>query len=91
MKSQILIDQQNFFSILDCTEKVNQSFGRLDISYSDKFERPYCNWIIGNAGIPQAVAIVSIHQLNFSGYDRYIPCTFIFLIVLFVSPKLSTL
>lgn len=50
---------------------MNQSFGILDISYSNRFD-PYCNWIVGNAGIPQAVAIVSISQMNFSDYGRYI-------------------
>jgi len=55
----------------ECIENVNQSFGILDISYSNRFD-PYCNWIVGNAGIPQAVAIVSINQMNFSDYGRYI-------------------
>jgi len=73
--SQILIDQQLFFSISECTENVNQSFGNLDISYSNNFD-PYCNWIVGNAGIPQAVAIVSIHQMNFGAKVRYITCFF---------------
>ncbi|KAL9986065.1 hypothetical protein ACROYT_G000134 [Oculina patagonica] len=52
----------------ECTENANQSFGRLDIRHTRKFE-PYCKWIVENAGIPQAVAIVSIHQMNFSGYN----------------------
>ena len=69
------VTHSNLFIFLDSTENVNQSFGQLDISYSNKFD-PYCNWIIGNAGIPQAVAIVSIHQLNFND-DRYIRCCFI--------------
>ena len=73
----MLINQQIFSSFLECTENVNQSFGRLDISYSNKFD-PYCNWTLGNAGIPQAVAIVSIHQLNFSGYGRYIHIAILF-------------
>lgn len=81
-KIPYIIDQPVLFFILDCTEKENQSLGRLDISYSDKFN-PYCNWIIGNVGIPQAVAIVSIHQLNFSGYGRYIRCTFTYLFCVF--------
>ncbi|XP_078352104.1 MAM and LDL-receptor class A domain-containing protein 2-like [Oculina patagonica] len=50
----------------ECKENVNQSFGRLDISYKSDFD-PYCNWIVGHAGTPQAVAIVSIHQLYFGG------------------------
>ena len=60
---------------------MNQSFEILDISYSDKFD-PYCNWIVGNAGIPQAVAIVSIHQMNFSDYGRYIINLLFFLLAL---------
>lgn len=56
---------------LGCTEKVNQSFGRLDISFSIKFD-PYCNWIVGNSGISQAVAIVSIHQMNLRENSRYV-------------------
>ncbi|XP_078364332.1 uncharacterized protein LOC144648698 isoform X1 [Oculina patagonica] len=55
----------------ECTENVNQSFGRLDISYTSKFV-PYCNWIVENAGIPQAVAVVSIHQMNFSDPSEYV-------------------
>ncbi|XP_078366044.1 MAM and LDL-receptor class A domain-containing protein 1-like [Oculina patagonica] len=51
----------------ECTNMVNQSSERLDISYTSEFE-PFCNWIVGDAGIPHAVAIVSIHQMNFSGY-----------------------
>ncbi|KAL9986057.1 hypothetical protein ACROYT_G000123 [Oculina patagonica] len=52
----------------ECTNIVNQSSGRLNISYTSEFE-PYCNWILGDAGIPQAVAILSIRQVNFSGYS----------------------
>ena len=50
---------------------MNQSFGRLDISYACKFD-PYCNWIVGDAGISQAVAIVSIHQMNLRENSRYV-------------------
>ena len=60
-----------FCFILVCKENVNQSFGRLDISYTSEFD-PYCNWIVGNAGIHQAVAIVSIQQMNISRYSRYV-------------------
>lgn len=65
----------------ECRESVNQSFGTLDISYTNKFE-PYCNWIVGHAGIPQAVAVVSIRQMNFSGDGRYIHCFQAFFFVL---------
>jgi len=60
-----------FLFRLECTEKVNQSFGRLDISYTSKFD-PYCNWILEDAGILQAVAIVSIHQMNLRENSRYV-------------------
>ena len=60
-----------YIFILVCKENVNQSFGRLDISYTSEFD-PYCKWIVGNAGIHQAVAIVSIQQMNISHYSRYV-------------------
>jgi len=58
-----------FFSILGCTENVNKSFGRLDVTYTSKFD-PYCNWIISHTGTIQTVAIVSINQIYF-GSSRY--------------------
>ena len=59
-----------FLLSLGCTKNVNKPFGKLDISYTSKFV-PYCNWMIGHAGISQAVAIVYIHQINFNEYNRY--------------------
>ena len=59
---------------------MNQSFGRLDIIYSSKFE-PYCKWIVGNAGIPQALVIVSIQQINFGNYSGYLAIVFIIVVV----------
>ena len=67
---------------LDCTENVNQSFGQLVITYSNKFD-PYCNWIIGNAGIPQAVATIFINQMKFN-HARYTLCCFILFFWFFV-------
>ena len=52
----------------ECKEVLNQSFGRLDIRYTSKFD-PYCNWLIGNSGISKKFAVVSIHQLYF-GHNR---------------------
>ena len=58
-----------FFLTLGCTENVNKSFGRLDITYASKFD-PYCNWIISHTGKTEAVAIVAINQIYFA-YSRY--------------------
>ena len=66
--------QSFVFVFLGCMENVNQSFGQLDITYPNT----YCYWIIGNAGIPQAVAIISINQMNFN-HGRYIRRCFLFL------------
>ncbi|KAL9953497.1 hypothetical protein ACROYT_G040920 [Oculina patagonica] len=56
----------------DCTENVNQSFGRLDIRYSSKFD-PHCNWIINDhSGTTQAVAIVSINQIYLNRYNEFV-------------------
>ena len=60
---------------------VNQSFGRLDIRYSSKFD-PHCNWIInGYTGITQAVAIVSINQI-YLGQSRYAVVIFVAFILI---------
>ncbi|XP_044181061.1 MAM and LDL-receptor class A domain-containing protein 1-like isoform X3 [Acropora millepora] len=55
-----------------CMKAVNDSFGHLNITYNEKFS-PDCIWAIGNSGISEPVAIVSIEevQLGFcSGYIR---------------------
>ena len=72
-RERIQFIQKYIFYIfrLECTEKVNQSFGRLDISYTCNLDS-YCNWIVGDAGISQAVAIVSIHQMNLRENSRYV-------------------
>ena len=78
------------FLFTECIRNLNQSFGRLDISYSNKFD-PYCKWTIGNAGIPQAVGIVSIHHVNFSGYGRYIACFFCSITIILVQDFLTVI
>ena len=75
--------KQSFvFVFLGCMENVNQSFGQLDITYPNT----YCYWIIGNAGIPQAVAIISINRMNFN-HGRYIRRCFLFFV--FISSILN--
>lgn len=75
--SQLLIGNLTLFLFLGCTENVNKSFGRLDITYTNKFD-PYCNWIIRGTGITQAVAIVSINQIYFasSRYAVFVHCNY---------------
>ena len=51
-----------------CKEQLNDSFGHLHITYSEKFS-PDCSWTIGNSGISKPVAIVSIEEVQF-GYCR---------------------
>ena len=58
-----------FFLILECTENVTKSFGRLDVTYTSKFD-PHCNWILSPTGMTQAVAIFSINQIYFAS-SRY--------------------
>ncbi|XP_015774187.1 PREDICTED: uncharacterized protein LOC107352362 [Acropora digitifera] len=55
-----------------CMEALNDSFGYLNITYNEKFS-PACIWALGNSGISEPVAIVSIEkvQLGFcSGYIK---------------------
>lgn len=58
------------FINLGCTENVTKSFGRLDVTYTSKFD-PYCNWILSHTGITQAVVIFSINQIYFAS-SRYV-------------------
>ncbi|XP_022786238.1 uncharacterized protein LOC111326491 isoform X2 [Stylophora pistillata] len=55
----------------ECRQTLNQSFGRLDIRYTDAFD-PYCNWLIGNGGIAQKSAVISIHQAYFGHSSEYV-------------------
>ncbi|PFX28263.1 Transmembrane protease serine 5 [Stylophora pistillata] len=55
----------------ECKEILNQSFGRLDIKYTKKFD-PYCKWVIRNGGIGKKFAVISIHQAYFGYYSEYV-------------------
>ena len=44
-------------------EAVNDSFGYLNITYNEKFS-PACIWALGNSGISEPVAIVSIEKVQ---------------------------
>ena len=44
-------------------EALNDSFGQLNIAYNEKFS-PGCIWVIGNSGISEPVAIVSIEEVQ---------------------------
>ena len=48
----------------ECKEALNQSFGRLDIRYTSKFD-PYCNWLIGNGGISKKFARLGAQVISF--------------------------
>ena len=46
-------------------EALNGSFGLLNITYNEKFS-PDCVWALGNSGISEPVAIVSIEKVQLS-------------------------
>ena len=46
-------------------EALNESFGLLNITYNEKFS-PGCIWALGNSGISEPVAIVSIEKVQLS-------------------------
>ena len=46
-----------------CMEALNDSFGYLNITYDEKFS-PACMWALGNSGISEPVAIVSIEKMQ---------------------------
>ena len=48
-----------------CIEALNDSFGQLNITFNETFS-PDCKWIIRNAEISQAIAIVSIEEAQLS-------------------------
>ncbi|CAH3116621.1 unnamed protein product [Porites lobata] len=56
-----------------CEGSLSELFGNLQVgrrsSYSSKQQ---CNWTIGNAGISQAVALISLPELSLSSYNDYI-------------------
>ena len=51
-------------------EALNDSFGYLNITYNEKFS-PACIWALGNSGISEPVAIVSIEKAQL-GFCRYV-------------------
>ena len=51
-----------------CKEDLTDFFGHLNITHSETFS-PDCTWTIGNSGTSEAVAIVSIEEVQF-GYCR---------------------
>ncbi|XP_015762664.1 PREDICTED: uncharacterized protein LOC107341715 isoform X3 [Acropora digitifera] len=54
-----------------CMEALNDSFGQLNIAYNEQFS-PGCIWIIGNSGISEPVAIVSIEEVQLGFCSGYI-------------------
>ena len=59
--SSLLYLHSDLFS--DCMEALSDSFGHLNITYNEKFS-PGCIWAIGNSGISEPVAIVSIDEVQ---------------------------
>ena len=53
-----------------CKVVVNQSIGGINVTHSN-YTSLYCFWSIGNVGIPQAIGLVLIQEMNF-GYCRYL-------------------
>ena len=51
-----------------CKHALDDSFGHLNITYNERFS-PDCVWTLGNSGISDPVAIVSIAELHL-GYCR---------------------
>ena len=59
---------KSFHFLLGCKHALNDSFGHLNITYNGRFS-PDCIWTLGNSGISEPVAIVSIEDVQF-GYCR---------------------
>ena len=55
--------------VLGCKKALNDSFGQLNITYNETIS-PDCIWTIGNSGISEPVAIVSIEEVLL-GFCRY--------------------
>ena len=63
--------QQETFPVCvaGCGGSLNELFGNLQVGRRSYYSYSlYCNWKIGNAGISQAVALVSLPQLSLSYY-----------------------
>jgi len=58
-------------SCTGCKHSLNDSFGHLNITYNGRFS-PDCIWTLGNSGISQPVAIVSIDKVQFGYCSGYI-------------------
>ena len=59
---------KRFHFLSACKHSLNDSFGYLNITYDGRFS-PDCIWTLGNSGISEPVAIVSIAEVQF-GYCR---------------------
>ncbi|CAH3172193.1 unnamed protein product, partial [Porites evermanni] len=53
-----------------CKVVVNQSSGGINVTHSD-YTSLYCFWSIGNVGIPQAIGLVLIQEMNFGYCSEY--------------------
>ena len=54
-----------------CRLAVNQSYGAINVPRTRSYHTSlYCSLSIGNAGIPQAIGLFLIQEINF-GYCRY--------------------
>ena len=61
-KTSFLIKSSDFLS--DCKHALNDSFGHLNITYNGSYFQD-CTWKLGNSGMSEPVAIVSIEQVQF--------------------------
>ena len=57
-----------FFFSIGCEGSINQSFGQLQFGRKGSYGSLLCIWSIGNVGIEQAVALISIQELYLSYY-----------------------
>ncbi|XP_015751521.1 PREDICTED: uncharacterized protein LOC107331445 [Acropora digitifera] len=56
---------------MGCTKTLNDSFGQLNVTYNET-SSPDCIWTIGNSGISEPVAIVSIEEVQLGFCSEYI-------------------
>ena len=55
---------KSFDFLSGCRHALNDSFGHLNITYKGSYFQD-CTWKLGNSGISEPVAIVSIEQVQF--------------------------
>jgi len=55
---------------LGCGGVLNQSSGELSMGNDGDEGELHCNWTLGNAGVKQAVAIITLQRIYMS-YCRY--------------------